>query len=47
MISDMFADKRQNFFENFAAILHELHVAAIVHVIMGAAQKAVVVTDIV
>ena len=38
MIGDMFANQRQDFFENLAPVLHELHAAAIICGVMRTAQ---------
>ena len=47
MVADVFGDHGQHFFEDFAAVLHELHVAAVVHRVMGAAQEPVVIAYII
>jgi hypothetical protein len=48
MARDMFRDERQHLLEDLAAVLHEQHVAAVVHLALpGAAQEAVVVADVV
>ena len=47
MVGDVLADQRQHLFEDLPPVLHELHVAAVFHLVMGAAEVAVVVADIV
>ena len=48
VVCDMFRDHRQNFFKDLSPILHELHVATVVHTIRARpAQKSVIVANIV
>ena len=47
MATDVTRNQWQHLFEHLATILHELHVAAIFHLVVRAAQEAVVVADVV
>ena len=47
VIGDMFANQWQDFFENLASVLHELHVAPVFHLVVGPTQKPVVIANVV